>query len=45
MQTYKIEIEIKTDAPPKWILPAIEECLEVSEEVVNFTYNIDEVQS
>lgn len=42
MNTYKITIEIVSDTPPDWIVPAIEDQLETGEEVKYFDYTIEE---
>ena len=41
MNTYKIMLEIVSDTPPDWIVPAIEDQLEGKETVQYFDYKID----
>ena len=41
MNTYKIILEIVSDNPPDWIIPAIEDQLEGEETVQYFDYKIN----
>jgi hypothetical protein len=42
MNTYKIMLEIVSDNPPDWIIPAIEDQLEGEERVAYFDYKIEQ---
>ena len=42
MNTYKITLEIISETPPDWIVPAIEEQLQSGEDVKYFDYTIEE---
>lgn len=42
MKTYKITLEIVSDTPPDWIVPAIEDQFENGEQVKYFDYKIEE---